>query len=228
MAKIQRALMKIFGSNAGPNQIEQFGSLAAGSPVYTTDPEEIQNLANYLTGWFAGVVGSNSPAIEDMNALCYLFAYQLSYLFQSGVAEWNDETTYYIGSIVQANNFLYLSLTDDNLNNAVTDLTKWKKITSAINDVGLKTGNYNIALGDDGGEIRVNSAAGAFNLQLPSGAASGFNFRVKDVTGNCGTNAVTLVRVAAENIENLAADYALNADYGSWTVWFDGTNWWII
>lgn len=127
MAKITRKNMTVFGSNSGANQIEQFGSLAAGSPVYTTDPETIQALANYLTGWFAGVVGQNSPAIEDMNALCYLFAYQLSYILQEGVPEWSSLTNYFIGSIVQngTTGISYVSLTDNNLNNALTDITKW-------------------------------------------------------------------------------------------------------
>lgn len=119
--------MKVFGASAGPNQIAKFGSLFAGAPAFTTDPSEIQSLANYLTGWFGAAIGGNSPAIEDMNALCYLFAYQLAYLMQTGTPEWDNATTYYIGSIVQDGlGNEYVSVADNNLNNAVSDATKWK------------------------------------------------------------------------------------------------------
>jgi hypothetical protein len=127
MSKILRKVAKIFGSNAGTDQIAQFGSLAAADPTFTTDPIVIQSLSNYLGGWFSGVIGSNSPAIEDMNALCYLYAYQIAYNMQAGVPEWDASTTYYIGSFVSdGNGNLYYSLIDNNLNNVVSNLTDWK------------------------------------------------------------------------------------------------------
>lgn len=126
MAKITRKIAKIFGSSAGVNEIAEFGSLAAGLPVFTTDPTVIQSLSNYLEGWFAAVIGSNSPAIEDMNALFYLFAYQIAYLMQEGVAEYDATTTYYIGSLVSdGTGIVYVSQTNTNLGNALTDSTKW-------------------------------------------------------------------------------------------------------
>lgn len=100
MSKIVRKNQKIFGINAGFDQIAQFGSLAASAPTFTTDPETIQALSNYLVGWFNGVEATNSPAIEDMNALCYLYAYQLAYLMQQGIPEYNSATTYYMGSLI--------------------------------------------------------------------------------------------------------------------------------
>lgn len=98
MAKITRATQKVFGENAGLNEIGVFGSLAAGSPAYATTPAQVQSLSNYLQGWFGAVLGSNSPAIEDMNAVHFLFARQLAYLMQTGVPEYDAATTYYIGS----------------------------------------------------------------------------------------------------------------------------------
>ena len=125
MAKIARKNQKIFGSNAGATEIGQFGSLKAASPAYTTDPETIQALSNYLDGWYEAVIGGNSPAIQDMNALCYLFGYQLSYLFQAGVPEWNTDTTYYIGSLVQSGGILYRSITDTNSGNDPASSAEW-------------------------------------------------------------------------------------------------------
>lgn len=134
MAKIPRKLMKQFGSAAGVDQIAQFGSLFAGTPALYTgsaDPDAVQGLANWLTGWFGAAIGGNSPAIEDMNAAFFVMAYQLSYIFQAGVAEWNTDTIYYTGSLVNDGGVLYKSLTDDNTGNAVTDITNWQPFLSS-------------------------------------------------------------------------------------------------
>lgn len=120
MAKIARKTQKIFGSTSTTNQIAEFGSLAAGTPAFTTDPVTIQALSQYLSGWFAAVIGGNSPAMEDMNAICYLYAYQLAYIFQAGIPEWDAGTTYFIGSVVSDGlGTNYKSITDNNLNNAL-------------------------------------------------------------------------------------------------------------
>jgi len=50
---------------------------------------------------------------------------------------------------------------------------------------------------------------------------------IKDSTGTAFTNNITLHRNGSENIENLAADKTLAANYGSVTLWADGTNWWM-
>lgn len=127
MSKILRKNMKIFGSNPGFNQMAVFGSLAAGVPSFSTDPEVIQSLSNYLDGWFDAVIGNNSPAIEDMNSLCFVYAYQIAYLMQAGIAEWNTDTTYYVGSMVNdGNGRIYTSLTDNNTGNPITDVINWQ------------------------------------------------------------------------------------------------------
>jgi len=126
MSKLTRVFQKQFGVNAGNSDVGVFGSLAAASPQYSKDPETIQSLNAFLTGWAAETIANNRPALEDFNAIDFLTFYQLCYLLQTGVAEWNAETTYYIGSIVNdGTGVLYKSLANDNLNNAVTDATKW-------------------------------------------------------------------------------------------------------
>ncbi|NCB75430.1 MAG: hypothetical protein EOM51_11935, partial [Clostridia bacterium] len=95
MAKLTRVHQKQFGVNAGASDVGVFGSLAAASPQYSKDPETIQGLAAFLTGWAAETIANNRPALEDFNALDFLSFYQLCYLFQSGVPEWSAETTYY-------------------------------------------------------------------------------------------------------------------------------------
>lgn len=209
MSKIARATQLIFGSNAGVNQIEQFGSLAAGSPVYTTSIATIQALSNYLVGWFGGVVGANLPAIEDLNALCYLFAYQLAYIFQAGISEWDSGTTYYTNSFVQSSGILYVSLVDTNLNNAVTDTTKWKLYNT--NQISVKTTTYVIVQTDD--VILADPTAGSFSVTLPAAASTskGKRFTVKNIATN--GNQVTLTGNAAELIDT-ANTLILNSNAG--------------
>lgn len=168
MAKIDRKHMKIFGSGAGTAQLGKFGSLAAGAAATTTDPEEIQSLSNYLTGWYGAVIGSNAPAMEDMNGLCFLFAYQLAYIMQAGIPEWNASTTYYIGSLVNDGyGNIYVSLIDDNTNNALTDNVSWN----------LPNGKVRTVTNDDTATvldnlIRVNNTLGAQTETLPAIAST--------------------------------------------------------
>lgn len=129
MAKLTRYTQKVFGSSATTGQLKQFGSLAAGAPANAVTPADVQALSNYLTGWFGAVIGTNSPAIEDMNSLCYLYGYQLAYLMQQGVPEWDASTTYYVGSMAQDGaGKIYQSLQNTNLNNALTVTAFWQQI----------------------------------------------------------------------------------------------------
>jgi hypothetical protein len=144
MAKITRKNQKIFcGGVPAANVVAQFGSLKAGSPAYTNDPDVIQSLSAYDSGWAGAVISNNSPALQDMNSLQFLFSRQLAYIFQSGIPEWVATATYYIGSLVtDATGAIYMSLSDDNLNQALTDATKW--FLAYSRKIQDKTGNYTV------------------------------------------------------------------------------------
>lgn len=124
-AKLTKIAQKIFGSEAGLDQIGVFGSYFAADPTFTTDPEEVMSLSNWLTGWYAAVIGGNAPTIQDMNGAMFAMTYQLGYLMQEGVAEWDAETEYFEGSFVNATGVLYISRSDNNVNHAVSDTTWW-------------------------------------------------------------------------------------------------------
>lgn len=118
MAKLTRAGQRPFAGSSGFQQVAQFGSLANSTPNFTLNPVTIQALSQFVTGWFDAVIGGNSPAIEDMNALFFLTFYQLGYVLQEGVPEWDATTTYYVGSVVQdGTGAQYLSTLNTNLNN---------------------------------------------------------------------------------------------------------------
>ena len=136
MVKLERILQKLFGGTAGSNQMGKFGSLAAGTPEYlndiVNDVGEIQDLGNFEGGWYSAVMGNNSPAIQDRNSLDFLAFYQIAYLMQNGVPEWNAETDYYIDSMCKVDGVIYVSKTDSNLNNdPVSDYENWKVYRTA-------------------------------------------------------------------------------------------------
>jgi len=69
------------------------------------------------------------------------------------------------------------------------------------------------------------SAARSLTLPAPN---VGMFMVVKDSTGSCLTNNITLVRNGSEKIETVAASYVLNYSLGSWTIISDGTDWFLI
>ena len=145
MAKIARKTQKVFGGSASSNQVAKFGSLAAGSPVRydgTADPDDIQSLSQYDDGWHNAILGGNSPAIEDRNALDLLFSRQIAYLMQAGIPEYDASTEYHTGSMVNAiNGKVYMSIADTNTGNALSDDTKWRQV------LGNRTGEGMIWFG---------------------------------------------------------------------------------
>lgn len=113
----------------------------------------------------------------------------------------------------------------------VSDGTNWQ-IRQFLTDFGVTstvTTNTNLASTSKDNTVNLNSTGGAFNLQLPNPSLTlpGQFWNLKDIVGMLGTNAVTLVRFGAEQIEGLAASYVLNASWGAWTIYTNGTNWFI-
>lgn len=127
MANLTRKYQKIF-SNASLNN-GQFGSLQANTKITTTDPEVIQALTAYDNGWDSAIIsGEELPSLQEFNGLQFKTDYQLAYLLQKGIAEWNSQTEYFIGDLVKevGGSKIYASITDNNLNNLLTDNSKWK------------------------------------------------------------------------------------------------------
>lgn len=131
-SKITRVTQLLFGSNAGSQEIAEFGSKASGTPtlIGPGNPAEIQSLPAYLSGWFAAVILGNSPCIEDMNAIDYLYSYQLGYILQQGMPEWDAGTSYFTNSMASSGGLIYVSLQDNNLNNAVSDGSFWVQLAA--------------------------------------------------------------------------------------------------
>ncbi len=176
MAKLTRYTQQTFGTSAGANQISKFGSLAAASPQRfsgsTITPAIVQALSNYLEGWFSSVEGVFSPAIEDMNAICYLFGYQLTYLMQEGIPEYDAETIYYQYSICQLNGTIYQAIFTSGSGfsgQTPPNVTYWQEMIS----------NQFTTLGDI-----IYSAANAVPTRLAGNTSSTKKFLTQTGTGS--------------------------------------------
>lgn len=117
MAKLDRKTQKLFAENSPNDQVTTFGSPTLDNPVFSKDPAQIQT-AEYSNGFFPTILdGAIRPYAEDMNGLFYLISYQLKYIFEQGLSEYDANTTYYINSLVKQGTEIYLSIADNNKGN---------------------------------------------------------------------------------------------------------------
>lgn len=112
--KLTKYFQKVFGlTDLGADNVAQFGSYANGSYLAAATPGDVQSTTQFSSGWFEAVLGENYPLMEDQNALDYLYSYQLAYLMQMGLAEWDSTTTYFYGSMVNVSGVPYVCFNDD-------------------------------------------------------------------------------------------------------------------
>ena len=131
MARLTRKNIKVFAGSASNNGV--FGSLQANNPVQTNDVEQIQSLPAWSEGWDSATETSEDlPPLEDFQGVQYVVTYEQAYLMQEGLPEWASSVTYYKGGLIKevtSTGFrIYSSLTDNNINNSISDTTNWKKV----------------------------------------------------------------------------------------------------
>lgn len=149
MARIARKHQKIFALGATNNG--QFGSAQIATFVQSADLDVLQALPAFNNGWVDAIVsGEKLPTLEEMQALDYINTSQIAYLFQEGIPEYLAATTYYTNSVVKkAGTYeLYGSITNNNTGNALSDPTKWQKLsnladTRQVFNGGTSTGTAN-------------------------------------------------------------------------------------
>ncbi len=119
MAALTRTTHKVFGATGSTANFGQFGSAKTGVPVTTRNIASIMALAAWgAEGWKDAVDPlSPAPALEEMNSIFYAHSYQVGYMFQSGIPEWDAATTYYTGSVVRVGEEWFTSLVDNNVGN---------------------------------------------------------------------------------------------------------------
>jgi len=142
--QLLRQTPALFSSSA-PSSVGQFGSLVAGTPATSTNPNTIQgvNSGSYWAGgWPSAVVGTNQPALEDMNGLFYWISYYINYAMQAGIPEYDSNTAYYTNNIVSYQNGstypygVYVSQTgtsgSPNLGNALNNTNYWLPLSQTL------------------------------------------------------------------------------------------------
>ena len=249
-AKLTRYDQLVFGADAGTNQLSRFGSLSAGSPVgnqryngATITPDIVQSLDIptdpaatsdcFQKGWSSAIIGNNSPTIEDFNSICYLFTRQVAYLLQRGISEWLSTCTYYIGSVVTGTDgSLYRSITDNNLNNALTDLSNWRQMIILPTSYPATTLPMLLS---PGGLVSPGQVTGA---QIASTTVTGSNLVNQTITATqianstitssqLAANSITTTQITDANVTKgklSAANYGVSSSCGYFTVSADG-NW---
>ena len=222
MAKITRKHQKIFAGSATNNGV--FGSAQVGTKVLSNDPDTIQGLAAFDTGWNSATIsGERLPTIEEMQGLQFLQTRQIAYLLQEGVAEYDVGTEYHVNSIVKkaATYELYGSIINTNTGNALgvqADTANWKylgdlaglknagaagNLTGAVTSVGLATslGSFTTAqlltaLSDESS----SPTASTFAIRDTNANASANNFLAGFATTATAAG-TTVLTVASKSIQ---------------------------
>ena len=223
MSKIVRKIAKLFGATSAYHQVAQFGSLAVGSPVYSTDPATIQALGPWSDGWFSAVLGNNSPTIEDMNAFCLVMAYQIAYLMQQGVAEYDATTAYYPGSLVNDGSGNIYNCITANTGQPLSSYSYWQLASGNIQTITVDSAVY-AQCGEN--YIMCNTAANHIYVTLPAiaGVPLGTKFTIKNIAV-VGGHTVTVRGSGTDAIDNNNV-YPTDLSYpNSMTVMNKGDEW---
>lgn len=140
MPKLPRVKVVLFGSTGPGTAFGQYGSKTAGTPQTEADFGSLsayiagcQALAAWVTGWTLAAVGAAfNPYLEDMNGAFIVFSYFIANIFERGIPDWDNGTTYFKGAYVQdpaGSGQIWYSLTDNNLGNVpplLASNAQWK------------------------------------------------------------------------------------------------------
>lgn len=152
MAKILRKNQKIFGAISA--QSGQFGSARAGTMVLSTDPDVIQALPAWESGWDAATIsGDKLPTLEEDQGINFVLSRQIAYVLQEGIAEYNAVTEYHQNSLVKETGTvkIYKSKTNTNIGNALTNPTHWQLVVNfdSVQPLDNYTATVNPTVNDD-------------------------------------------------------------------------------
>ena len=224
MANITRKHHKIFASSATNNG--QFGSAQLGTKINSNDPDVIQALSAYDQGWNSATTGGTElPTLEEMQGLQYNNSYQIAYLLQKGIPEWNTSTDYHIGDIAReiAGTKFYKSITDNNIGNALTDINNWEFLgnfglaTTTTQGISYLDKPITIANNATDADHDIDFGAGNFNFDDGSGQATLSALTKQfDSTFALGTNAGGMV--SGESLPTSGAVYLYQISNASGTI----------
>lgn len=219
MAKTARFNYKVFAAQASLDQMGVVGSLRAGAPAYSLDPEDIQSLINYEQGWFAVSMGDNSPCMEDQNGIQHVNSKAVFYLYEMGIPEWNAETEYQLNSFVNLDGVLFISLQNVNIGHAVAEGAWWARWSQPRNVVnyGPGTGDWSVAKGVNTARVNCTGAPGgvATTILPPMGDLPiGYRVTVKNISTSAVADALVIKLITGnsgtETIDGVLGDVFLD------------------
>lgn len=102
---------------------------------------------------------------------------------------------------------------------------------AGVGSVGFEYVNDPTAIDneDDGKTFLSDNEDDTLEFQLPDPTTvEGQVFTIKDTTGFFGDNPVMVLIDGAENFEGLNEDYELASPFGTWNIYCDGVDWFLI
>lgn len=141
MGTLTRQTQKVFAGNANAGQIAIMGTMKTGIPQYDTSLANLQS-AEYQLGWADAILNDKAPYLEEMNGVQYGFSYQIAYLLQEGIPEYDANTAYSLNSIVKVINGnelmfyhpIQLDANNECKGHALSDTNWWVRLN--ISDFG--------------------------------------------------------------------------------------------
>lgn len=176
--------------------IGQFGSNVVGTNLYTANPEEVQSLSAWSQGWSGAIhAATKTPALQDMNGVLFNLSYQIAYMLQAGIPEWNSKTTYHQFQFCSSGGKIYISKQNTNIAHAVTETSWWQEYGANggpgtakawVNFVG--TGENGACVINDSFNIDsvIKTASGVYTVKFLSAMANGNYAWTGSVGGNNG------------------------------------------
>lgn len=221
------------------------GNPLAGGKLYTYVAGTTTPQATYTD--YAGATPNANPVILDANGECDMWldpalAYKIkltdsSDVVQSGypvdnvsaaglTSHWNANTTYSAGDIVADTSgagMLYVSLSNNNLGNALSAVAYWRLFGGGTRTV---TANTTLAITDE--FVRSNSTSGSLTHTLPACSTTpiGKKITIKDV--GTSTNTTTVKGSGTDQVDGAVTYVATLSQYDALTVINNGTSWDVI
>lgn len=161
MAKIDRHVGNLtpFAKDAPEIERGTFGSGVQSDLL-------IDNLnALFGEGWADVTSPTLFPKLRDFNAAMFTATQLIAYMMQTGIPEYHVGQTYYLGNMCSKNGIIYVSQTDDNTNNLLTDGAFWKDVLTD----GLATKQDTLVSGTDIKTINGLSILNAGNVDIGVG-----------------------------------------------------------
>lgn len=224
---------RFFDSNGAPLSGGSLYSYQAGTTTPQTTYADSTGTPNanpvvldssgYADVWLDPTL-SYKLVLKDSGGVTQFTIDNVSYTL--GISAWSANATYQQGSIVidsSGKGLLYVSLINNNQNQALTNVSAWRLFAGNVSTV---SSNTTVAVTDD--LIRSNSTSGALTHTLPACSTTPIGKRVTFKDVGTGGNATSLKGNGTDLIDgNNTFKFTLK-QYGSITVENNGSSWDVI